>query len=263
MLSNLGLPSAVLLDLDNTLYDYNTAHAAGMNAVQLKLHESLGIKPNDFSRAFDNARANVKERLHGTASSHSRLLYFKDMIESLGLRTQPLLSLDLEQIYWRSFLAAAELLPGVVEFLEELRFLGIPRILITDLTTQIQFRKLVYFELDGSFDFIVTSEEVGIEKPDARIFEYAVSKLHLKEGALWMIGDDTERDMRGAKDALGCITFQRDTSHTSGVRAGVVDRSFSDFKELLALLRSASARECSPDDSVANSDSSAVKNRAA
>jgi putative hydrolase of the HAD superfamily len=242
MLSNFKRPDLVLLDLDNTLYDYAPAHHAGMKAVRAKLHQSLGINAGDFNSAFEAARSRVKERLHGTASSHNRLLYFKDMIEALGLRTQPLLSLDLEQMYWRAFLAEATLLPGVIEFLEELRILEIPRVLITDLNTQIQFRKLAYFELDSSFEFVVTSEEVGCEKPDPRIFNYAAAKLAERPQSVWMIGDDIERDIRGAKEALGCVTFQRNSSPGGILRSGSVDKVFNDFAELLAILKATDAR---------------------
>ena len=79
------------------------------------------------------------------------------MLEYMGLGSQILLSLDLEQTYWRTFLSHAILFNHVKELLDDLRLSSISTAVMTDLTTQIQFRKLVYFGLDSYFNFIVTS----------------------------------------------------------------------------------------------------------
>jgi len=80
--------------------------------------------------------------------------------------TRIFLALDLEQTYWREFLVNTRLFPGVREFLQQLKSIGIKTANITDLTAQIQFRKMVYFGLDEYFDYVVTSEEAGCDKPN-------------------------------------------------------------------------------------------------
>ena len=55
-------------------------------------------------------------------------------------------------------------LKGFSELLEEIRLLEIPIAIVTDMTAQIQFRKILYFNLDYYFDHVVTSEEAGCEK---------------------------------------------------------------------------------------------------
>jgi len=237
MLNKTELPAVVLCDLDNTLYEYDPAHKAAMTAVKSKLYQTMSVKEAEFNQAFDTARREVKANLANTASAHSRLLYFKRMIEMLGLKTQPLLSLDLEQTYWRAFLSSAKLLPGVKVFFEELHCLNIPRILVTDLTTQIQLRKLIYFELESCFDVVVTSEEVGVEKPSPRIFEYALSRVTVPKGPIWMIGDSIEKDMEGAKNALESRTFLRGRNFGSLGRPASVDHVFTDFNDLMEILR--------------------------
>ena len=61
---------------------------------------------------------------------------------------------------------------------------------ITDLTAQIQFRKLIYFGLDELFDYVVTSEEAGMDKPHKSAFELAIKKLNCRPEKIIMIGDD-------------------------------------------------------------------------
>ena len=107
----------------------------------------------------------IKKQIPETASSHNRLLYFQKLIELKGLGQQVLISLDLNQTYWNKFLISSTLHDGVIEVLEELRINGVKLGLVTDLTADIQFRKLIKFELEHYFDSIVTSEEIGFDKP--------------------------------------------------------------------------------------------------
>src|SRR5262245_11891689 len=157
-------PAAALVDLDDTLYEYRISHEAALEHVCEKAERLLSIAPGDFLALYEQARKQVKERLGPTAASHNRLLYFQRVIEIAGLKTQILTSLDLEQTYWRCFLTRARLFDDVLEFFDDLRLLGIPAVIVTDLTAQIQFRKLVHFGLDQHVDFVVTSEEAGIDK---------------------------------------------------------------------------------------------------
>ena len=69
------LPHAFLFDTDNTLYAYDPAHNAALQAVKEKVVSTLSISGQDFDKAFKEARNQVKSRLLHTASSHSRLLY--------------------------------------------------------------------------------------------------------------------------------------------------------------------------------------------
>ena len=82
------LPDAILFDTDNTLYPYDPAHAAAQRAVRDKVVKTFSIKPADFDKTFKEAREQVKSRLKGTASSHSRLLYLQRMLELMELGSQ-------------------------------------------------------------------------------------------------------------------------------------------------------------------------------
>ena len=201
-------PVAVIFDTDNTLYHYDPPHRKAMSATEAKAAKLLGVGDSEFRDAFDKARRMVKDRLGNTASSHSRLLYFQRAVELLGLKTQLLITLDLEQTYWRTFLAHSELFPGVRNFVLALRAEGIHTAIITDLTSQIQFRKIVYFGLDDCFDYVVTSEEAGVDKPAPEPFELALEKLGAPPEKTWFIGDDPVTDIEGARN-FNMTTLQK------------------------------------------------------
>ncbi len=232
------IPHAILFDTDNTLYPYDPAHSVAQKAVEKKVVEAFSITPINFNKAFQQARSDVKRRLDGTAACHSRLLYMQRMLEIMGLGSQVLLALDLEQTYWRTFLSNAVLFDGVKEFLDDIRLCGIPAAIVTDLTAQIQFRKIVYFGLDYYFDHIVTSEEAGYGKPRKEPFELAVQKIKPKGDCIWMIGDDASADIRGARESIGAVTFQKiHRGIDIGVDQAQPDVSFGQFKAMTALLK--------------------------
>lgn len=230
-------PELVLLDIDDTVYDYESAHSAALEAAAAKSERLFGLRGPAFRAAYDEARNAVKERLGAhSASAHSRLLYFHALIEAVGMKSQPLLALDLEQTYWRSFLGAMQLFPGVVDFLEELRHQQIPSVVVTNLTAQIQLRKLVYLRLDGLLDYVVTSEEAGANKPDPAPFTLALTKARKSPGPkIWMIGDSVGADAEGAKRAVQASTLLRRTPRMT-VGSPDVDLLFSSFADLLPLL---------------------------
>ena len=201
-------PQAIIFDTDNTLYPYKPAHKAATKAVEIKACDLLGISLEKFNKAFITARLEVKVQLNKTASSHSRLLYYQRTIEILGLNTQILMTLDLEQTYWRTFLANCRLFPEVKEFILDLKNEGVVTAIITDLTAQIQFRKIIYFGLDNYFDYVVTSEEAGADKPSKEPFEIVLKKLQISSENIWMIGDNANADIMGASQ-FNMLTLQK------------------------------------------------------
>jgi HAD superfamily hydrolase (TIGR01549 family) len=237
------LPDAILFDTDNTLYHYDPAHEAAMKAVREKVIRTFSITADQFDSAFSQAREDIKARLKHTASSHSRLLYLQRMLEIIGLGSQVLLALDFEQTYWRTFLSNAVLFDDVKELLDDLRLAGIPTAIVTDLTAQIQFRKIVYFGLDHYFDYIITSEEAGFDKPHFAPFQIAIEKMNPKGKCIWMVGDNPVNDIQGAKEAIGAVTIQKvHQGIKPGTGTALPDCIVYEFSELRKLLKTISEK---------------------
>lgn len=202
-------PDAVLFDTDNTLYEYEPANNKAVKAVANKIKNLIGISEKRFFEKYLQAKNEVKMQLGKTASSHSRLLYFQRLLEILGFKSQLLIALDLEQTFWRTFLENAPLFDGVKELFFMLKKEKIPIAIVTDLTSHIQLRKLTYFGLEDVFDAVVTSEEVGADKPDPKVFLLALKKLKLtKKNSIWMIGDNPYADIYGGKK-INAFTLQK------------------------------------------------------
>ena len=220
-------PQAICIDMDNTLYEYEPCNRAGMAAVYKKLDKQFSVDATTAQRCFLQARQEIKHQLGPTAASHSRLLYFQRMLEIAHFKSQISLCLDLEQTFWRFYLQQMRLFPGVSDFLYSLREQNIAVAIVSDLTLQIQMRKLMWLELDGLMDYLITSEEAGADKPDPAMFRLAMAKLNTDPEKTWMIGDDYEKDILGA-EACGMI----------GILKGYSDSvpCFQNFNQLLQRL---------------------------
>ncbi len=226
------LPKAIIFDTDNTLYPYKPSHVAAQKALASKATKLLGISEELFNEKLEQARSEIKLRLGENASSHSRLLYIQRTIELLGIKSQLLLTLDLEQTYWRTFLQSCNLFSGIKELLLKLQKLNIQTAIITDLTSQIQFRKIIFFGLEDFFDFIVTSEESGSDKPNEASFNLVIEKLGLKPEKCWMIGDSLNADIKGA-NKLGLVSLHKISNiNDMNYKETMPDASFDDFNSI-------------------------------
>jgi putative hydrolase of the HAD superfamily len=232
------MPKAIFIDIDNTLYSYSSAHSKAITAVHELVASQFEIAEENFDSVYRAARAIVKKKLAGSPSARNRLLYFQTMFELIGAGSSMLNALNCEQTYWNTLLLEAELFDGVKEFLDEVRLCGIPVIAITNMTAQIQFRKLVFFNLDYDIDFIVTSEQVGCEKPDRKIFEVALDHANCAGEDVWMIGDDLVCDIEGAKSSINATTLLRhDNRDKSLITSKAIDAHFSSFDNITGVLR--------------------------
>ncbi|RZL32629.1 MAG: HAD family hydrolase, partial [Pedobacter sp.] len=53
--------------------------------------------------------------------------------------------------------------------------------------------------LNPYFKNVIISEDVGVNKPDSKIFEHALTKASATKAESVMIGDSLEADIRGAQ----------------------------------------------------------------
>jgi HAD superfamily hydrolase (TIGR01549 family) len=196
-------PKGYLLDFDNTLYDYDSAHRPAMDAVMARFAGVSDVAEDVLLRAYVDSRDEIHQRLAGTAASHNRLLYFQGMCERLGIHPIPL-ALESLELYWNVYNDSIRLDDGVGEFFVNRN--GAPVAIVTDLTADVQYRKIIRVGLECDIDFLVTSEEVGQEKPSSAMFARALAKLNLRADQVLMVGDHYERDILGAV-ALGIRSF--------------------------------------------------------
>ncbi|MBN2390890.1 MAG: HAD-IA family hydrolase [Anaerolineae bacterium] len=106
----------------------------------------------------------------------------------------------------------ANLIPGAVDVIRELKRQGYPLALVADGPAVTFTNILTQYDLYDCFDAFAISEEVGVEKPDPRIFIHALDQLGIHRadyGRVVMVGNNLARDVKGA-NALGLISVWLD-----------------------------------------------------
>jgi len=218
----------ILLDIDNTLYDYTKTHAKALDVLMVTASQKLNINVADLEHAYRDARKQINSDLYGTASCHNRLLYIQKMLEFLN-KNALATSLELYEIYWNSFLDNMEVYEGVYDFLDGLQ--GTDVCLLTDLTAHIQHRKIKKLGLDKYANYVVTSEEAGKEKPHPYMFLLALQKMHLKPNEVCMIGDSFKKDILGASQLEIASYWLNNTNQIEDVKHKNI-MEFSQFDDL-------------------------------
>jgi len=89
------------------------------------------------------------------------------------------------------------LIPGTISLLNALK--GRYKLhIITNGFSEVQPIKMRVGGLESYFEQVITSEEVGVRKPNAKVFQYALAKTGAAAHESVMIGDSLEADVRGA-----------------------------------------------------------------
>jgi FMN phosphatase YigB (HAD superfamily) len=106
----------------------------------------------------------------------------------------------------------AELIPGAGRVVRELDRRGYKLALVADGLSGSYTNVLTQHGLYGLFDAFAISEEVGVDKPDPRMFVRALDQLQITKrdyGRTVMVGNYLARDIKGAND-VGMISVWLD-----------------------------------------------------
>lgn len=227
----------VIFDLDNTIYDYDLCHQHAINNIYSDLSSEFNFDKKYISDILEYNKKIFKIESGNIASSHNRFIYFKMLFEELSLRStcEGRIKIDIKNInkyylnYWKYFFEKCRLNEGVLELLNFLKNKKIKMCILTDFTTNEQIQKIEHLNIKDYFDYIITSEEIGSEKPVKRNFETALKKLNLNSHETIMIGDNFEKDIQGA-NTLGIYGFYFNKSLKFKIDKEYI--TFSSFVEL-------------------------------
>jgi FMN phosphatase YigB (HAD superfamily) len=193
----------IIFDLDNTLYNYNICHDFALESVFTYLNVTYPYI--DKIRIYYEKIANdLKNELTNTASCHNKSIYFKHLLEKMKVGYKSFNTIN--NIYWTSFYTKMDCFDGVKEFIQWNKNQNIKIAVLTDYETEYQIVKLERLGLLDYIDVIITSEEIGKEKPSTQMFLSSLNKLSLSAENVIMIGDNLNRDIIGAVD-IGIFSY--------------------------------------------------------
>lgn len=183
---------AVLFDLDCTLTDRRQSIAA---AARL------------FAKTYPDCLAHCTPASLESAMWHAdhwgyrdRREFFSECVEAIGWTTPP--AMDELLRFWREdhprCTVEAE---GCTPLLASLRQAGVRTGIVTNGEVVSQQAKIEHLGLQRKVDAVVISGQLGIRKPDVRIFHHALERVDAVARRAIFVGDHPENDVAGAHGA--------------------------------------------------------------
>lgn len=215
----------VFFDLDHTLWDFKMNSRETLSELfhELRL-ESHGVETvemfiESYEKVNDLKWAQYRDGVIDKVTL--RNTRFRDALAHFEVE-HPDLAHQMEMEYIKRSPHKTNLFPGALETLEYLQ----PKYdmhIITNGFSEVQDIKLSKSGLKPFFRSVITSEQVGVNKPDPKIFRFALEQTGGKRNRSVMIGDNLEADIRGARrSGLHQVFFNPEgQSHTDKVTAEI------------------------------------------
>jgi HAD superfamily hydrolase (TIGR01549 family) len=198
----------LLLDIDNTILPSIPAYEYALKNLSKLWAKKTGGRIKDFSAIFEKARSETKKDLEGHSSNRLRILYFKKMwdMQKGTLNSKSLENiLEFEEKYFYYFQEYVEefMSNHKKEYKEVWKLLARIQenqriIFISNENLRTQLLKLLWV-LPKEIQFkLLVSEELGIEKPNKKLFSRAIEMGGIKaKQPCHIIGDSWEDDIKG------------------------------------------------------------------
>ena len=187
----------IFFDLDHTLWDFET----NSNKTFAYIFDRNGIRINfnDFMEVYQPINFRYWKLFREDKVSKADLRYgrLREAFDAIGFDTNDEMIHVLSEEYITYLADHNALFENALHVLDYLK----PQYsmhIITNGFEEVQHRKLQNSNLLPFFDQVITSEKVGVKKPNPAIFEYAMELTGAGAHESVMIGDNFEADILGA-----------------------------------------------------------------
>lgn len=184
---------AMLFDLDDTLLDRDKAVDKMFLITLEKCYE--GVKHSEKG----NMLQRFKDYDKGSYGNGDKIKVFESFFNEFPPKYR--LPRNYIQDFWNdNFPYCFSINQNTINIINEIKTY-VKIAIITNGSTQRQKDKIANTNLNSYFDTIIISEEVGLNKPDKRIFELALNRLNVQPEATLFVGDDIKKDIDGCQNA--------------------------------------------------------------
>ena len=194
----------VFLDMTGTITDMESENYAIYKlAESIKTKFSIEEPTQEVLRRIEDYRKPLMERRHILYVPVRRLIVeaTKNIVDNISGDDE----MWLEEEYVRVHSRYVKLQRGAMEGLEWIREVAEHMGMITDADTPYTITLLKSLNIERFFDSVITAEDVGVGKPNPRIFMEAIKRGNSNKRVY--IGDSERRDIIGAKN-VGMMTIK-------------------------------------------------------
>ena len=189
----------IFFDLDHTLWDFDKNSMLAFKRVFkkfkitiefhafLKIYEPINVEYWKKYREDKVSKENLRRGRLIDSFNFFDLIYTTEKIDEIA------------DAYIQELPFDNHLFEGAVEILDYL-ILKYKLHIITNGFEEVQHKKLKNSGIDHYFSTVTTSEEVGVKKPNSKVFLTALNKANSLPNQSFMIGDSLEADILGANN---------------------------------------------------------------
>ena len=159
-------------------------------------------------------------------------LRFERLFEEFGIHKDPIV---FGKAYLKNLAQSGFIIDGALELCQYL-FENFKVAIITNGIKEVQDSRLEQSPLKPYIHHMIVSDEIGIAKPDPRIFEYAMKQIgDYKKSEIIMIGDSLTSDILGGINfGVDTCWYNSDESPSiKGIKPTYVISELSELYELL------------------------------
>lgn len=209
----------IFFDLDHTLWDFDKN--SKLTFQQIFKEQEIKLQLDEFLKVYMPINLSYWRLFREDKIDKESLRYkrLKDVFDTLNYKVSDELINTISTDYIKYLPNYNHLFKGTIEILEYLSNKYQLHI-ITNGFDEVQHKKIKESGIAKYFSEVVTSESIGVKKPNPKIFNYALSKTKALAEESLMIGDSYEADVLGAINAgMLAIHFNTGKKQENGILA--------------------------------------------
>lgn len=228
----------IFIDLDDTIWDF-TANSHVSLEIMYRDLDIARIYPDydAFSSAYYAKNSELWALYHHGKIEKDFLIIerYAHLLRTIGYNDiDNRLAQRMNEYYLDTLAQQTQLVPYAIELLDYLTQRGYNLYILSNGFIEVQHKKLQSAGIEDYFERMVLSDEIGINKPDRRLFDYALEVTHSQAADTLMIGDNYDADILGAMQAgWGQIYFDR---NHRGITAQEPQHTVHSLKEVMDIL---------------------------
>ena len=226
-------PKFVYFDLDDTLLDHKKAEQAGLRDVHQHFDMFNGISEEQLLDTYHHINKGLWEE-YGRGEIDRHELHRRRFLETFQkLGVDESMQEEAGKVYMNYYRNHWEWIEGAKEAYEKVGSkyeVGI----ITNGFAETQRLKIDRFNFKESARHIVISEDVGVMKPDPRIFDHSTELAGVNREEILYVGDSFTSDVVGGSKANWKVAWYTKNPIEQGYK--LADLIFDDFDDLLKAL---------------------------
>jgi len=187
----------IFFDWDDTMLDHGHASRVGAAALYRQFTDTVSSSLGEFQAAW-----RVAQDTHFPRFARGEISFVEHRVARMrhafdDPEMAPEVAVARFEVYSRHYKENWRLFDDVIPCLDRLQ--GHPLGIISNGKLTEQSHKLERMGVAGRFPVVVISDEVGVGKPDSRIFMEACRRIDAQPGDCIYVGDDWNNDVIGSR----------------------------------------------------------------